>query len=94
MEERRKKPLIGSADLWGVAVLVLALPNGALAGIMLGLISDFGVRNTVDSMRANSQIFADQYARLLVYSGWIALVCQIALIVIVGIQLSGRKKEE
>jgi hypothetical protein len=81
-----KKTLLGGNVLWNVAFVMLSIPTGALVGILFGLLTDFGFGNTVESMRANPQIFADQYSRLVVCNGWIALVSLAVLFVVVGIQ--------
>lgn len=86
-EDCRKKPLVGSVLLWRVAVVLLCPPVGFLVGTLLGLISDFGLSDTAENIRANPQIFANQYAGLIVNTGWTALVCLVAVVVIVGIQL-------
>jgi hypothetical protein len=54
-------------------------------GTLLGLISDFGIRNTVWNIQANPGVFAKQYASSIVYTGWIAVAGMIALVVIGGI---------
>ncbi len=96
-EDCRKKPLVGSEGLRCVMIVLLCLPLGSLVGTLLGLISDFGLRHIVWNIQANPEVFANQYAGPLVYSGWTALMCLIALVVIVGIQLMltwTRKKEQ
>jgi len=91
-EDCRKKPLVESVALQCVCGVLLIVPLGLLVGMLLGLISDFSLRNTVGNIRINPEIFANQYAGLLVYSGWTAFVCLVAVVVIVGIQLWRRKK--
>ena len=86
-EDYRKKPLGGSAVLWCVAFVLLCPPVGASVGTLLGLISDFGLRNTVETIKANPEIFANQYAGPIVCYGWTALMCLVAVVVIIGIQL-------
>jgi hypothetical protein len=73
-EDYHKKPLVGSEALRCVVVVLLCLPLGLSVGTLLGLLSDFGLRYTVENIRANPEIFANQYAGLLVYSGWTALM--------------------
>lgn len=68
----------GSAALWYLAILATFLPSGALTGTLLGFLGDFGFEHTVDNIRANPEIFASQYAGVLVYSAWIGLVGLIA----------------
>ena len=76
--------------LWGVAVFLLCLPTGLLTGILLSLISQFGIRLTLDSIRANPQMFAKQFAPVILYSGWITVTSLAALVIIVGIELAFR----
>jgi ABC-type Fe3+ transport system permease subunit len=64
-------------------VTVLVVPVGMSVGILLGLISDFGLDFTVDNIRANPDIFAKQYAWPIVIGGWAAVVALVVLIVIV-----------
>ena len=81
-----KKPLKSPETLWSVVVIMLALSNGLLVGTLLGLISDFGIRNTAENMQANPEMFANQYAGGLVYAAWFALVSLVALVAAVCVQ--------
>lgn len=77
----------GSAILWYAALALLCWPLGALAGMMLGLITDFGLLNTTENIRLNPHIFIDQYASDIVWAGHLALLSLAALVVIVTLQL-------
>ena len=91
-QDPRKSQLRGSMALWYIAVFLLCFPMGMLAGTMLGIIEDFGVKYTVANIRANSESFVEQYAPDLVCSGWITLASLLALLAIVGIQLTWTKR--
>ncbi len=91
-QERPTNKLRGSKVLWWVAIWLLCLPMGMLSGTMLAIIEDFGVKYTVANIRANSEMFTEQYAPDLVCAGWITLASLAALIAIVGIQLTSRKR--
>ncbi len=56
-------------------------------GTMLGLLSDFGLWNTVDNIKANPTIFADQYAWNIVSTGWVSVVALIGSAAIIGNEL-------
>jgi len=91
-QDRRKSQLRDSMALWYIAVFLLCLPMGMLEGTMLGVIEDFGVKYTVPNIRANSESFVEQYASDLVCSGWITLASLVALLAIVGTQLTWMKR--
>ncbi len=91
-QNRRKNQLRGSMALWYVAVSLLCLPMGMLSGIMLGIITDFGVRNTAENIRLNSEMFTEQYVPDLVCAGWITLASLAALLAIVGFQFIWGKR--
>jgi hypothetical protein len=93
-EDQSKKPSTRSAVPWGVAVVVLCWPAGSLVGMLLGLVSDFGLDNTAENIRANPEIFANQYAGPLVHNGWTAAGCLLVVAIIVGIQLWKRGAKE
>lgn len=73
--------------MWYAALALLCWPLGALAGMMLGLITDFGLVNTTENVRLNPHIFIDQYASDIVWAGHLALLSLAALVVIVTLQL-------
>ena len=79
---RRWEP---SKVLWGIASFMLCLPTGALVGILVGLVDQFGLRFTLDNIRANPQMFANQFAPYILYSGWFAVASLPVLMVIVAI---------
>jgi len=62
-----------------IAVPLLAVPLGILLGTHIGIISDFGIYHTVDTIRLNPDTFADQYARGMVWSGWASVVITVVL---------------
>ena len=80
--------LVGSVVLRWVVVGLLVLPLGLWLGTLLGLISDFGLRYPAENILANPEIFASQYAGPIVNSGWIALVCLVAVVAIVAVELT------
>lgn len=92
MEDQRRKPLIGSVVLQSVIGVLLCVPLGLSVGTLLSLLDEFGLRNTVETIRLNPEVFTNQYAGPLVYHGWIALVCLVAAAAIVSVQLWRRKK--
>lgn len=61
----------------GIVVSVLAktapllvIPLGLLLGILISLISDFGLFHTVENIGLNPDVFAGQYGRGIVLAGW------------------------
>ena len=86
-QESRERPPIGSTILWYAALALLCWPLGALAGMMLGLITDFGLVHTTENVALNPHIFIDQYASDIVWAGRLALLSLAALVVIVTLQL-------
>ena len=90
IEDRGNGRAARAMVLWGVAVFLLCLPTGLLTGILLGLISQFGLSFTLDNIRANPEMFANQFAPAILYSGWIAVTSLAALVIIVGIELAFR----
>lgn len=62
-----------------IAVPLLAVPLGLLLGTHIGIIADFGVYHTVDTIRRNPETFADQYAKGMVWSGWASVVITVVL---------------
>jgi len=88
VEDSGKRRLTRTERLLGIALIVQAVPNGLLAAILFNLIGTFGVKYTVDSILLNQDVFANQYARLVVYAGWSASVSVVVLLVIAGIQVT------
>jgi hypothetical protein len=71
-------------------VLVLVTPVGLLAGILIGLISDFGPRCLVENIQLNPSMFANQYAPLIVFAGWAAIVDLVVMAAVAGVILIRR----
>jgi hypothetical protein len=65
------------------------VPLGFLVGTFVGLISDFGVVNTVTNIKNNPEMFAKQYAWVVVIGGWAAVVVLLAIAVLAGSHLNG-----
>ena len=63
-----------------LVVLLLVTPLGLLLGTLYGVISDFGLHETVDTIRLNPDTFADQYAGIVVRNGWAAVAITVVLI--------------
>jgi hypothetical protein len=90
-EDCNKKTLSWFVLLKIVAVVpVLVAPIGLLVGILLGLIEDFGARNTVANIQANPSMFANQYARIIIFAGWAAVVDFVVMAGIASVMLIRR----
>jgi len=85
-EDCGNKRSAASCALQSVTGVLLIVPCGFLVGTLFALIKDFGLGYTVDNIRLNPDMFADQYARPLVSAGWVALACLTLVAMIVGAQ--------
>ena len=61
---------------------VVVVPIGLSAGTLLGIITDFGSGCTVENIRLNPGAFANQYAQVIVFTGWAALAAIVVLAVV------------
>ena len=81
-EDYNKKTPLWFVVLTSAIAVVVVTPIGLSVGTLLGMISDFGLDNTVANIRANPDTFAKQYAQLIVCTGWAALVAIVVLAVV------------
>ena len=50
--------------------MVLVTPLGLSVGTLFGIITDYGPVYTAENIRLNPGTFANQYARMIVFTGW------------------------
>ncbi len=86
MEENYRRKTFWEFVAPKVAAWVV-VPTGLLAGAMIGLMSDFGVTNTLRNIKLNPEVFTAQYAWVLVVGGWAAIAALLAAAVVCGAAL-------
>ncbi len=70
---------------------VVVTPIGMSVGTLLGILQDFGLRYTAENIRLNPGIFANQFAQIIVFTGWAALAALVVLAVVGCVSLIRRQ---
>ncbi|MGA2031645.1 MAG: hypothetical protein ABSG68_05275 [Thermoguttaceae bacterium] len=89
-EDCNKKAPAWFVVLTIAVTIVVVTPVGLSVGTLFGILEDFGLNYTVENIRHNPGIFANQFARGIVFTGWAALVAIVVLAVVGCIALIRR----